>query len=141
MASSSLPLSHFLRTDGNDGEQQWTIFINGKLSHYNSTNIITDYNKSTQMLYLKGQNKLITLIRHAWEEKNTAKKRGREIVIEFMCIKSVSNNRAVHVGHNPCMKLYLISAILQKNYISFFHPSLHPFSPSPLIPVPVQKAN
>lgn len=64
-----------------------------------------------------------------------------QTVIEFMGIKSVSNNSVVHEGYKQCMKLYLISEILQKNYISLFHPSQHPFSPSPLIPIPVQKAN
>lgn len=47
----------------------------------------------------------------------------------------------MHGGYNHCMKLKLISAILQKNYISLFLLSLHPFSSSPLILLCVQKAN
>lgn len=66
---------------------------------------------------------------------------GGETVIEFMGIKSVSNNSVVHEGYKSCMKLYLISEILQKNYISLYHSFLHPFRPSPLIRLPVQKAN
>lgn len=62
MERGLVALSHILSTDGNDGEQQWTIFITGKLSRYDPIYIIITLNKSTQMLYLKGQNTLIRLI-------------------------------------------------------------------------------
>lgn len=76
---------------------------------------------------------MIKLMEHVREKK--------EREYEFMCNKSVSNISVAPEGYNPCMKLYLISEILQKNYIFLFRLSLHPFSPSPLIPLPAHEAN
>ena len=42
-------LSPIPSTDGNDEEQQWAIFITGKLSRYDHIYIIIALNKSTQM--------------------------------------------------------------------------------------------
>ncbi len=81
-------------------------------------------NIKLQILPLKGPNRLIEFA------EQEGKIREGELIWVYVIKWVRNNNSAGHAGYNSCMKLNLISAFLQKNYISLS------FVPAPFQPLP-----